>query len=110
MKPLPLILSVLFAGAGLAAQAADVTPLWLRDVKISPDGRTIAFAYQGDIWTVPATGGHATRLTSMPSYDSSPVWSPDSRRIAFASDRHGNNDIYIMDATGGQATRLTTNS
>lgn len=110
MKPLPLILSVLFAGAGLAAQATDVTPLWLRDVKISPDGRTIAFAYQGDIWTVPATGGHATRLTSMPSYDSSPVWSPDSRRIAFASDRHGNNDIYIMDATGGQATRLTTNS
>lgn len=87
-----------------------VTPLWLRDVKISPDGKEIAFTYKGDIWKVPVQGGNAVRLTSQPSYESEPVWSPDGKQIAFASDRAGGSDIYIMSSTGGSARRLTTNS
>ena len=55
-----------------------ITPLWLRDVKISPDGAKIAFCYKGDIWAVPATGGLATQLTTSDSYESNPIWSPDS--------------------------------
>ena len=94
--------------AAVGANAAEA--LWLRDVKISPDGTRIAFTYKGDIYTVPTAGGEARRLTTLPSYESQPVWSPDSKRIAFASDRHGNNDIFIMDANGGPATRLTENS
>lgn len=93
-----------------AASAGAVTPLWLRDVKISPDGSSIAFTYKGDIFTVPASGGTATRLTTAPSYESHPVWSPDSKKIAFASDREGGRDIFIMPASGGTATRLTFNS
>ncbi|MDE6125405.1 MAG: peptidase S41, partial [Muribaculaceae bacterium] len=100
------ILLAAAAALGASAQA----PLWMRDVKISPDGTTVAFAYKGDIWTVPSEGGQATRLTSLPSYEASPVWSPDGKRIAFASDRHGNNDIFVMEATGGPATRLTSDS
>ena len=46
------------------ATALALTPLWMRDVKISPDGRTIAFQYKGDIWTVPVEGGNAERLTA----------------------------------------------
>ncbi|MBR5436744.1 MAG: PD40 domain-containing protein, partial [Muribaculaceae bacterium] len=90
--------------------ASAATPLWLRDVKISPDGQQIAFCYKGDIFKVDASGGQAVRLTTLPSYDCSPVWSTDSRQIAFASDRNGNFDIFVMPATGGQAKRLTTNS
>lgn len=86
------------------------TPLWMRDVTISPDGRTVAFVYRGDIWTVPATGGAATRLTSNPAYDATPVWSPDGQKIAFSSDREGGRDIFVMDARGGAATRLTWHS
>ncbi|MBQ4230853.1 MAG: PD40 domain-containing protein, partial [Salinivirgaceae bacterium] len=102
-----LILLSLF-GLALAANAA--TPLWLRDVRISPDGSQIAFCYKGDIYKVASAGGQAVRLTTLAAYDCSPVWSADSRRIAFASDRNGNFDIFVMSAAGGQARRLTTNS
>lgn len=106
---------IIIAGAAAlmslgAAAASTDAPLWLRNVKISPDGKTIAFTYKGDIWTVPAAGGEARRLTTRIFYETYPVWSPDSRSIAFASDRHGNMDIYVMPATGGAARRITTNS
>lgn len=90
--------------------APEGAPLWLRDVKISPNGDLIAFTYKGDIWTVPVTGGEARQLTVRDSYESSPVWSPDGKKIAFASDRNGNNDIYVMDTRGGNLRRLTSNS
>lgn len=90
--------------------APEGAPLWLRDVKISPNGDLIAFTYKGDIWTVPVTGGEARQLTVRDSYESSPVWSPDGKKIAFASDRNGNNDIYVMDSRGGNLRRLTSNS
>lgn len=92
-----------------AAMAAEANPLWLRNTAISPDGSSIAFTYKGDIYTVPAKGGKATRITSE-GYNTAPVWSPDSRKIAFASDRQGGDDVYIVDAVGGTPVRLTTNS
>ena len=89
---------------------AVASPLWLRNTAISPDGSKIAFTYKGDIYTVSSTGGKATRLTSMSSFDTSPLWSPDGSMIAFASDREGSLDIYVMPAEGGTPRRLTTHS
>lgn len=102
------VMSVIALAASATLFAA--TPLWLRDVKISPDGSEIIFTYKGDIYKVAAGGGSATRLTSQPSYESKPVWSPDGKSVAFASDRNGGQDIYIMPAAGGPARRLTFNS
>lgn len=102
------ILSALLATTALGAGA--VTPMWLRDVRISPDGKTIAFTYKGDIYTVPTVGGEARQLTTQSSYESEPVWSPDGKKIAFASDREGGTDVFIMDANGGAAKRLTFHS
>ena len=103
-----LVLITLLGASSLSATAT--TPLWMRDANISPDGKEIVFTYKGDIYKVSANGGNAVQLTTQDSYESSPVWSPDGRQIAFASDRHGNADIFIMPAGGGPATRLTYNS
>lgn len=103
------LLSLLALAAAFNAAYA-VTPLWLRDVQISPDGTQILFCYMGDIYKVNAQGGTAVQLTTQSSYECNPVWSPDGRQIAFASDRNGNFDIFVMPAEGGSAKCLTTNS
>ena len=106
MKKLLTCLALSF----VAASSYAATPLWLRDVQISPDGTEIAFCYKGDIYKVPANGGTATQLTTQASHECSPIWSPDSKQIAFASDRNGNFDLFVMSADGGAARRLTTHS
>lgn len=104
-----ILMLILGAGA-LTAQAASVNPLWMRDVRISPDGKSVVFCYKGDVYKVNANGGQAVQLTTQESYESDPVWSPDGKQIAFASDRYGNQDVFIMSADGGPARRLTLNS
>lgn len=89
---------------------AENTPLWLRYPAISPDGTTIAFEYGGDIFLVPAKGGVARAITTNKAYDYAPVWSPDGKFIAFASNRYGNFDVYIVSKTGGSPKRLTFHS
>ncbi len=82
----------------------------MRYPAISPDGTTIAFAYKGDLYSVSVNGGEARQLTTHAAFDSHPVWSPDSKKIAFQSNREGSLDIFVIDAKGGAPTRLTTNS
>lgn len=65
---------------GFATTSYAVTPLWMRDVQISPDGTEIAFCYKGDIYKVPAKGGTATQLTTQASYECTPIWSPDGNK------------------------------
>ena len=89
---------------------AQTHPLWMRYPSISPDGKKIAFGYKGDIYVVDATGGNAQPLTIHEAQDMLPVWSHDSKTIAFASDRYGNFDVYTVPAIGGTASRITFNS
>ena len=105
-----LITCLSFALAAVSVGYAAVTPLWMRDAHISPDGSEIVFCYKGDIYKVSAQGGTAVQLTTQASYEANPVWSPDGEQIAFASDRNGNFDLFIMSADGGAARRLTYHS
>ena len=105
-----LITCLSFALAAVSVGYAAVTPLWMRDARISPDGSEIVFCYKGDIYKVSAQGGTAVQLTTQASYEANPVWSLDGEQIAFASDRNGNFDLFIMSADGGAARRLTYHS
>ncbi len=106
MKRLMIGLSL----ACCALQGHAITPLWMREARISPDGTEIAFGYKGDIYKVPVQGGTAVQLTTQSSYEYNPVWSPDGSQIAFASDRNGNFDVFVMPSSGGSAKRLTYRS
>ena len=100
-----LTIVLMLIGTQLLAQ-----PLWMRYNVISPKGDQIAFCYKGDVYVVPTGGGRAMQLTTGASYETSPIWSPDGKTIAFASDRNGNYDIYTVPVEGGVARRITTNS
>jgi len=91
------------------AKPQDAPPrlFGVRSLAISPDGSKLAFYYQGDIWVGSTNGGKAESITTNVDLDDNPVWSPDSKRIAFSSNRNGNNDIYVVNADGGAPKRLT---
>jgi len=132
-KLLPLLL-VLALGApptfaAAAAQSAGWRPITHEDVwlmkrmgamAVSPDGRWIVMsvsepAYDdalkgSDLWIVPSDGSAPPRrLTSGKAAEGSPVFSPDSRRIAFVAKREGDDvsQIYVLELAGGEAQRVT---
>lgn len=101
------VLCIAFA-ASFAAATQLVGPIKrARFPSPSPDGKIIAFCYQGDIWTVPTSGGKASRLTVHPAVDQLPQWSPDGKMIAFSSSRDGSLDVYVMSSDGGTPRKLT---
>ncbi len=83
---------------------------FVRFPALNTDGSQLAFSYQGDIWTVPTTGGKAFRITIHEAYEENPQWSNDGKQIAFTSDRWGNKDIFVINSSGGIPKRITYNS
>ena len=94
-------------GGRLSVLAEPARPL-PDSMELSPDQHTVALAMveQGnaDIWLYDVAQGHRTRFTYDPASEISPVWSPDGRSIAFASNRKGHFDIYrrATDQSGGE--------
>lgn len=92
---------VLFSIAPAAAQGTRL----LRRPTVSHD--LVAFEYGGDLWVVPKAGGEARRLTSTPSVESDPMFSPDGSLIAYTANIAGNSDVYVVPVAGGEPKRLT---
>jgi tricorn protease len=104
----------LFAAAAVLALAAtgrgaEVIRL-ASNPALSPDGKTLAFDWDGDIWTVPAAGGVARRLTQHPARDREPRFSPDGKQLAFISERSGSPQVHVMPASGGIPRPLTAHT
>lgn len=102
MKKLALLLFCI-----LPVLAAAETLHFPYNPALSPDGKTIYFSYDGDIFSVPANGGLAMRLVSLGGNEGNPKVSPCGKYIAFSSDIQGNNDVYVVPAAGGEVKRLT---
>ena len=80
--------------------------------EIAPDGKRALFGARGDIFTVPAKNGNTRNLTRTPGvHERNSKWSPDSRWIAYVSDKSGEDEIYILPQDGqGDAQPLTRNA
>lgn len=103
-----LVVAVACLSSSLFATDPEVQPKpSLTQPAISPDGREIAFASGGDIWTVSSNGGDAHLLVSNPATESRPLYSPDGTKLAFISTRTGGGDIYVLTLATGQLQRIT---
>ena len=97
------------ATALLLPIAAHAVPGYLRDP--SAASGVIAFTAEQSVWTVPAAGGQAHRLTGRSArgsgVDPHPILSPDGRSVVFAADLDGPTELYVIDVDGGTPRRLT---
>src|SRR3989440_10535686 len=89
----------------LAATAISAQTKLLRFPDIHGD--RVAFTYGGDIWTGPATGGSAIRLTAHPGGEVFAKFSPDGKWIAFSRQYYGDEQGYVIPSTGGVPRRIT---
>ncbi|HJY28842.1 MAG TPA: hypothetical protein VJ306_12500, partial [Pyrinomonadaceae bacterium] len=101
MSILKITIALFFVSSIVHAQGTRL----LRHPTVSRD--SVAFEYAGDLWVVSRSGGTARRLTSTPSFEIDPYFSPDGSQIAFTATVAGNTDVYVVSAAGGDPKRLT---
>src|SRR6266567_5665515 len=119
-RPSLAILSL--AALTLAAQTPTIdqslSMKQIAGVEVSPNGHYVAYVVQQanwdensfdtQIWIHDNTAGENYQLTTGKKSSQSPRWSPDSRRLAFASERDNKRQIYVISPRGGEAAQLTS--
>ncbi|MDX2033520.1 MAG: LpqB family beta-propeller domain-containing protein [Blastocatellia bacterium] len=95
------------ASAGPAVERMSVGGQ-VSELALSPDGKKVAVVARGEVFAASAKdGGDAARVTRTPAAESQIVWAPDSRRLAYVSDREGAFNIYLYDFGANAETALT---
>ena len=117
-----LLVAVSSAAAKRAFTIEDFYRLrGIEDLHVSPDGKTVLFTLHTNdlpkaksvshVWLMDADGKNARQFTSGEKGESSPIFSPDGKWIAFVSARDGNSNdndnLYVISASGGEARQLT---
>ncbi|HEY0170331.1 MAG TPA: hypothetical protein VGB98_04710, partial [Pyrinomonadaceae bacterium] len=98
------------APAGPAVERVRQTDQF-QDLALSPDGRKVAFVARGEIFAASAAdGGDAVRVTTTPAPESQPVWSHDSRRLVYVSERQGAGKLFSYDFGTNSETQLTSSA
>ena len=106
MKQLLLLLSSFIISQSFAQDNA----YFLSNPKLTPDGQTVIFSFEGDLWKANVNDGQAVRVTAMQGYETSARVSPDGKWIAFTGRQTGNPEIYIMSVSGGDVKQITYHS
>ena len=103
VHPVPVLLAAAALASAASGAAAQTKLLRFPDIA----GDRVAFCHAGDLWTAPATGGGATRLTTHPGLELFPKFSPDGRWIAFTGQYEGDEQVYVVPGEGGVPKQLT---
>ncbi|MEI7582457.1 S9 family peptidase [Runella sp.] len=120
MRILFLLLSAFLCATAFAQAPSIQQSLSMKSVgspRISPDGKWVAYtvsetnweenAYETEIWLANVGTGEKFQLTNSKKSNSSPVWAPDGKTLAFLSTRDDKSQIYIINPQGGEAKVLT---
>ncbi|HLS70965.1 MAG TPA: hypothetical protein VK027_04830, partial [Chitinophagaceae bacterium] len=91
----------------LLANPAFTQNYFLSHPQISPDGNTLYFTYDSDIWKYNIRHKQSSRLTNLRGNISALSLSPDGNKLAFSSNKYGQNDVYVLDLQKGQTKQLT---
>lgn len=112
-----LFLAAALHAAGVPTIDESLSMKSVASPQISPDGRYVAYhvtsanweenEFVTQIWLASMVTGERYQLTSGKKSSTGPQWSPDSRHIAFVSDRDGKRQIYLISPAGGEAAQLT---
>jgi tricorn protease len=97
-------------GTVLTASAQSKDAYFLSQPCLTPDGQSVIFSFEGDLWKAGIKNSQATRLTAMPGYETNARVSPDGKWVAFTGRQSGNADIFLMPAEGGDIKQLTYHS
>ncbi|MBS1621738.1 MAG: PD40 domain-containing protein [Bacteroidetes bacterium] len=100
----------LFLSLYCFTQAQQGEAFFLSNPCLSPDGQTVIFSFEGDLWKTNIKEGGATRITAMQGYETDPRVSPDGKWIAFTGRQYGNADVYVMPVNGGEIKQITYHS
>src|SRR5262249_32141529 len=80
----------------------------ISELALSPDGKKVAFVVRGEVFAASAKdGGDAARISRTPENELHIVWSPDSRKIVYSSDRDSVTHLYMYDFGTSSETRMT---
>jgi tricorn protease len=103
-RPVPVRLLGTAWTAGPERQTLDE----FSELALSPDGKKLALVARGEIFAVSAKdGGAAVRVTRTAALERQPVWAPNSRELAYVSERSGRGEIYLYDFATRTERRLT---
>ncbi|RYZ61768.1 MAG: peptidase S41 [Chitinophagaceae bacterium] len=101
---------LLSIGLATVATAQNNEAYFLSQPSLTPDGQTVVFSFEGDIWKANIADKQAYRLTAMQGYETGARVSPDGQWIAFTGRQYGNADLYVMPINGGDIRQLTYHS
>lgn len=104
------ILAAILVCFSFSVTAQSNEAYFLSNPCLTPDGQTVIFSFEGDLWKAEVNNGLASRLTAMQGYETSPRVSPDGRWLAFTGRQFGNADVFVMPLNGGEIKQLTYNS
>lgn len=104
------IISLFVLAASLQLSAQQQTAYFLSTPCLTPDGQTVIFSFEGDLWTASVKDKQATRLTAMQGYETNPRVSPDGKWIAFTGRQYGNADVFVVPVNGGEVKQVTWHS
>lgn len=105
-----LLLLALSCWCYQGVQAQSPGSYFLSAPSLSPDGQTVVFSFEGDLWKASVANGEAVRLTAMQGYETNARISPDGKWVAFTGRQMGNPDVYLMPLAGGEIKQLTFHS